>query len=130
MDVALESDVYLYLVEKRFELHMELTKRTLIEADGAIDIVYCGEDLGTQIGPLINPIQFKKLFASKYRALFDLAHSYGAKAMMHSCGSIQPFIPIFFGHRTKYFRRCPSRCSKNGYKRFASSILQKISILW
>ena len=94
LDVGLEDEVYLYIAEKRYEFFMEHIRRILEAADGAIDVVYCGEDLGTQIAPIINPAAFMKLFAPKYKALFELAHSYGAKTMMHSCGSIRTFLPI------------------------------------
>ena len=93
-DVGMEDEVYLYIVEKRYNFYIEHIKRTLEQAEGAIDIVYCGEDLGTQIAPLISPDTFKKLFAPKYKKLFDLVHSFGARTMMHSCGSIKAFIPI------------------------------------
>lgn len=72
----------------------ERIKRTLEAAEGEIDIVRFGEDLGTQLGPIISPEKFIKLFAPKYEKLFQLVHSYGAKTMLHSCGSIRAFIPI------------------------------------
>lgn len=92
-DVGLEDEVYLYIVGKRFNFFYEVTRRTLEAAKGEIDVVYCGEDLGTQQGPIISPAKFDKLFADYYRRFFALAHSYGAKTMMHSCGSMRVFIP-------------------------------------
>jgi len=86
--------VYMYLVEKRFEFFMEQVERTLKEGGGRIDVVKCGEDLGTQLAPIINPATFERLHAPKYAAYFALAHKYGAKTMMHSCGAVRKFIPI------------------------------------
>lgn len=47
-----------------------------------------------QTGPIISPEKFIKLFAPKYEKLFKMVHSYGAKTMLHSCGSVRVFIPI------------------------------------
>ena len=93
LDIATEDPVYLYLVEKRFHFFYELTRRTLEKAGGMIDIAQVGEDMGTQLGPIINPATFVKLHAPLYRKFFDMAHSFGAKTMMHSCGSVRKFIP-------------------------------------
>lgn len=94
VDIACEDPVYLFLIKKRFEFFYEHTKRILEKAQGAIDIVHVGEDLGTQQGPIINPTVFEKIHVPYYKKFFDMAHSYGAKTSMHSCGSIREFIPI------------------------------------
>ena len=44
-------------------------------------------------GLLISPKGLDELFAVKYKATFDLIHKYGARAMMHICGSIRKLIP-------------------------------------
>lgn len=93
VDIALEDPVYLYIVEKRFEFFYEKIKRTLQAAEGKIDIVRFGEDLGTQLAPIISPEKFKTLLAPKYRELFKMVHAFGAKTMLHSCGSVREFIP-------------------------------------
>jgi len=94
VDIALEDPVLLYIAQKRFEFAYEKIRRTLEAANGAIDAVYVADDLGTQTGPLIKPAAFEKLFVPYYVKLFDMVHSFGAKTMMHSCGSIIDFIPI------------------------------------
>lgn len=93
LDVATEESVFLRLVEERFRFTYDVAERALQAAGGAIDIVHCGEDLGTQRGPVISPRAFDRLFACYYRAYFDLAHRYGARVMLHSCGSVRAFLP-------------------------------------
>jgi uroporphyrinogen decarboxylase len=44
---------------------------------------------------LISPRTFDRLFRPFMQAYFDLAHKYGARAMMHSCGSVRDLIPRF-----------------------------------
>jgi len=93
IDIALEDPVYVRLVEQRYEFFMGVIERALRAAAGRIDFVHVGEDLGTQNGLLISPRKFERLFAAKYRAVFDLAHRYGARAIMHSCGGVRRLIP-------------------------------------
>ncbi len=92
-DIATEDPVYLEIIERRTQFYYDLNKRILEEADGLIDIVHLGEDLGTQQGLLISPAKFDKLFAPKYKRVIDMVHSYGAKVMLHSCGSVRELIP-------------------------------------
>ena len=75
MDIAEENPVYLYIVERRHRFYMEYIERTLQAAGGRIDLVLCGDDFGTQRGPLISPAAFDRLFAPKKKELFDLVHS-------------------------------------------------------
>jgi len=92
-DVATADPVFQRLVEQRAQFFYEVTERVLQAAGGQIDVIHCGEDLGTQRGPIISMRSFEQLFAPHYKAYFELAHRYGARALMHSCGSVRHFIP-------------------------------------
>jgi uroporphyrinogen decarboxylase len=92
-DIAEENPVYLALVEKRFRLYYEMHERALRAAGGLIDIVHVGDDLGTQNGLLFSPRVFDRIFAPLYEQYFAMAHRYGARTMMHSCGSVRQLIP-------------------------------------
>jgi uroporphyrinogen decarboxylase len=93
VDIALEDPVYIALLDKKFAFHYETMERTLQAADGLIDVVHTGEDLGIQRGLLINPQKFDRLFGAKYRAFFAMVHRYGAMTMMHCCGSVYGLLP-------------------------------------
>ena len=80
-------------MEKKNDYHYAATERTLQAAGGLVDIVQTGEDLGTQKGLLLRPARFDRLYAAKYRAFCDMVHRYGARVMMHSCGSVRGLIP-------------------------------------
>jgi len=96
-DVATEDPVYQRLVAERFRYFYELAEKTLQAANGAIDLLHCGEDLGTQRGPIISLRSFDRLFAPYYQQYFELAHRYGARVLMHSCGSVRAFLPRLIG---------------------------------
>jgi uroporphyrinogen decarboxylase len=92
MDIAYEDPVYLGLMERKFGYHYEVVERTLQAGAGLINIVQTGEDLGTQRGLLIRPAKFDRLYAAKYRAFFDMVHRYGARVMLHCCGSARALL--------------------------------------
>ena len=93
MDIALEEPVYLALLEKKNDYHYAAVECTLLAAGGLIDVVQTGEDLGSQLGLLLRPARFDRLYAAKYRAFFDMVHRYGARVMMHCCGSVRGLLP-------------------------------------
>jgi uroporphyrinogen decarboxylase len=92
-DIAVMDPVYLELVERRFDFFYSLYERVLQAGKGKIDVLCLGEDYGTQNGLVISPRAFERLFAPKMKAFFDLAHRYGARSMMHCCGSCRALIP-------------------------------------
>lgn len=94
-DIAERNPVFLTLMDQRFELFYAMTERALQAADGLIDIVHVGEDFGCQRGLIISPRTFEAMFAPKFEAMFALAHRYGARTMMHCCGSVRTLIPRF-----------------------------------
>jgi uroporphyrinogen decarboxylase len=95
LDIALEDPVYLAIIERRHSFYMAFIERILQAAKGRIDLVFCGDDFGSQRGLLISPRSFDQLFAAKKKELFDLVHAHGAKITHHCCGSSRVLIPRF-----------------------------------
>jgi uroporphyrinogen decarboxylase len=92
LDLATENEVFLEILDARTRFYYELHERALQAAEGLIDIIHVGEDLGQQAGPMIGMESFERFFAARYGAHFDLAHRHGAKTMMHMCGCVEPFL--------------------------------------
>lgn len=93
LDLYDENPVYLEIMNARFRFYYDMHERALQAAEGLIDVCHTGEDLGTQNGPTISMKIFERLFAPKYEKYFNMVHTYGAKAMHHMCGCVEPFIP-------------------------------------
>jgi len=93
VDLATDDPVYLAIMDSRFRFFYDVHERALQAAQGLIDIVHVGEDLGLQRGPMIAMSTFEKHFAPKYGDYFQMAHRYGAKTMMHMCGCVEKFLP-------------------------------------
>lgn len=90
VDLMTDDKAGLLFVDRRVELYLEVKRRSLeaVKAAGCgIDIVLLGEDLGTQSSPLISLDLFRRHIRPRHQPFIDLAKSYGAKVMMHSCGS-------------------------------------------
>ena len=92
-DIALEDAVGLACMEKRFECCYTRSEKALQAARGGIDILWIGDDYGTQNGLLIRPEQWRRLFLPKLQAMCELGHRYGTRVMLHSCGATRPLWP-------------------------------------
>jgi len=61
-----------------------------------IDIVWFGEDFGTQQGLMISPQMFNQMVAPYYQRVFDWVHRHTPwKVFFHCCGGIYPIIDTF-----------------------------------
>ena len=60
-----------------------------------VEWIQAGDDLGTQIAPLISPPLVRQFLVPEYRRLFDLYRERGVIIEFHSCGHIEPFLEMF-----------------------------------
>jgi uroporphyrinogen decarboxylase len=87
VDLALDEPAGLLYIDRRIAVLLEVTARTLEAARGGIDVLWMGEDLGTQIGPMVSPALYRKHIRPRHQPFVDLARSYGLPVVIHSCGS-------------------------------------------
>jgi uroporphyrinogen decarboxylase len=95
VDIALRDEVGLAIINKRCDLLHEVCRRTLEAAPGKIDLLCLGEDTGNQNGRMVSPRDFEEVFRPQLQRFYDLAHEFGCKAMMHSCGDSHEIMPTF-----------------------------------
>jgi uroporphyrinogen decarboxylase len=95
VDIEMEDEVGIAIIDKRVDFYYEYCRRMLEAADRKIDILCLGEDCGTQNGPLFSPETFNRFFRPRIKKFIDLAHKFGAFAMLHSCGSNRALMPTF-----------------------------------
>ena len=57
--------------------------------------VFLTDDWGTQNNTFVSKGVFKEFFFDRYKQLFDSIHSHGWHVMLHSCGRINDFVPLF-----------------------------------
>jgi uroporphyrinogen decarboxylase len=87
VDLITDDPAGLLLAKRRFAIQTEVARRTLEAAKGGIDILWLGEDLGTQQAPIISMDIFRKHIRPLYQTLVDLGKKFGAQVMIHTCGS-------------------------------------------
>ena len=92
-DIISEDQVGVAIIDRRVEFYYEFMRRGLEAADGLVDALCLGEDLGNQMGPMISPKTFDRFFRPRLMKFYDLGHEFGCKVMMHSCGSTRKLQP-------------------------------------
>jgi uroporphyrinogen decarboxylase len=93
MDMMLQPDMAVTLMGKLTDFHEAYYSRFLEAGQGKIDILYVTDDYGWQKGPLMSPMLWRQFIAPNLKRIVDVAHRYGAKFMLHSCGSVRQLIP-------------------------------------
>lgn len=87
LDLLTNDPAGLYYMDRKTEVTLEVTRRTLERCKGKIDILNIGEDLGTQIGQMISMKVFRQQIRPRLQQYVDLALAHGIVVMFHSCGS-------------------------------------------
>jgi uroporphyrinogen decarboxylase len=95
IDIGTRDPVGLELIRRRCDILYDIRRRTLEAGNGKIDIVCLGEDMGNQNGRMFSPADCRDIFRPILQRYIDLAHEFGAKAMMHSCGDTHEIMPDF-----------------------------------
>ena len=89
MDMVLEPEKVRILHSKVAEV-FKIQIKAAGEA-GADAVMFC-EDMGTQSGLLMSPAMWQDYFGDLYTELFGMAHDYGMKVWMHSCGKNEEIL--------------------------------------
>jgi len=87
VDLMTDDPACLRYMDRKNTIQLEIINRVLEVADGAIDYVWLGEDLGTQRGPMVSLDLFRRHIRPRHQKFVDLAKHFGIPVMMHSCGS-------------------------------------------
>lgn len=94
MDLYLNPAIAEAIIGKVEEYTFGVLETVLKKYPGAIDLVGCGDDYGTQNGLLLGPDAIEKFFMPSLKRHYDLARRYGVGAYHHSCGAIFEIIPL------------------------------------
>ena len=93
LNVAMDTDFVKTLVNRMTEMYLDLNDAAFETLKGKLDVWFFGNDFGSQGGLLMRPETWHEIFFENIRRLTALAHAYGLKVMMHSCGAIAELIP-------------------------------------
>ncbi|MBI5831458.1 MAG: hypothetical protein HZB16_04000 [Armatimonadetes bacterium] len=87
IDLVTADPAGLLMIDRMLDIQYEVTARTLEAADGGIDFMWIGEDLGTQIAPIISLDLFRRVIRPRHQRFVDLAKDFDLPVMIHTCGS-------------------------------------------
>jgi uroporphyrinogen decarboxylase len=85
--LATEDEAALRFIRRRAVFQLGYLERLLETCHGLIDFVWLGEDLGTQIAPMISPAIFRKIIKPIHKDFCDLAAQHELPVIIHTCGS-------------------------------------------
>lgn len=81
------DEATLNYLDRRLNMEMGVLERIMGRAKNRVDFLWLGEDLGTQIAPMISLDLYRKVFRPRHQKFIDLAKNYGLPVMIHTCGS-------------------------------------------
>jgi len=91
--IAANPDYVIAYYERKVENLLANLKLYADAVGDNIDVIWWGEDFGTQAGLMISPRMFNQMVAPYYKRLFDWVHAHTAwKVFFHCCGAIYPII--------------------------------------
>lgn len=75
------------------DYYVAANDRMLSETKELSDVMFIGNDFGTQRNLMISPELFRKFVMPSLKRLIDVGKKHNKKVMVHSCGSIYQIIP-------------------------------------
>lgn len=87
VDLITDDPAGLLLCDRRQDIELEVTRRAIEAADGGIDFMWIGEDLGTQNSPFIGMDLYRRHIRPRHQRYVDLAKSFDLPIICHTCGS-------------------------------------------
>ena len=95
LDLILNPDIAEYLFKRVAEFYLEYSRRTFEVAGDGIDLMFLGDDFGTQNGMFMSADMWRRFLMPGFKSFIECAKNYGYKVAHHSCGSVKPLIPDF-----------------------------------
>ena len=85
--LALENEAALRFIDRRVNFQLGMMEKLLVKCKDYIDFVWLGEDLGTQIAPMISLSLYRDKIKPIHKKFVDLAAAYKKPVIVHTCGS-------------------------------------------
>ncbi len=95
LDLYMNPDMAQAIFRRISEFYCEYMRRTLDAAGGNIDIVFTGDDFGTQQNTFMSNDTWRTMLREGFRRFIDIGHEFGCKVAHHTCGSVASLIPDF-----------------------------------
>jgi uroporphyrinogen decarboxylase len=88
-----EPEIVDAVLQHLMDYYLESSNRIFNVAADKIDIFFIGNDFGTQTGPIMDEVLFRRFFLPHLKNLVNLGKDFNLKVMMHCCGGFKQLIP-------------------------------------
>ena len=95
MDLVMNPAIAESILEHIAAYYMEYNRRVFEAADGAIDIFFMGDDMGTQRSTWVSVGMYRQFFKKRFSEFNALAHEFDIKTMYHTCGCVTDLVGEF-----------------------------------
>ena len=93
MDLAVEPDLFDFILRRVADFCVEYASRTLAAADGQIDLIFTADDIGQQAGLLMSLEMWEAHIKPHHARINRAIHEGGARAIYHSDGAVMEAVP-------------------------------------
>jgi uroporphyrinogen decarboxylase len=80
------------LYENLTDWWVRIADNALAAAAPNVDLMFFGDDLASQQGPLFDPVVYREFIKPHHRRMVGVAKAHGVKAVYHSCGAVSSLI--------------------------------------
>ncbi len=114
VSTVMRKDYVRTVFDRQTEIAVENLKTIHAAIGESVDVVYlCGTDFGTQHSQFCSIDTYRELYLPYYKKMNDWIHLHtGWKTFKHSCGAVDPFIPLFIESGFDILN--PVQCSASG----------------
>ncbi len=93
MYLSLYPEAVIKLSERLTECYLKKLDKWLAAVGDNIDIILFGDDLGSNMGPLISPEMYKRYYKPYHKILWTRAKQLAdVKVQLHCCGGVEPLL--------------------------------------
>ena len=85
--LVLKNEAALRFIGRRARFQLDMMEKLIATCKDYLDFVWLGEDLGTQIAPMISLELYRQTLRPIHAMFVDLAKAYQLPVLIHTCGS-------------------------------------------
>jgi len=87
MNLLTGDEATLTYINRRTDMEIATLDESIKRAKGRADFLWMGEDLGTQIAPMVSLEMYRKVMRPIHQRFVDLAKCHKLPVMIHTCGA-------------------------------------------
>jgi uroporphyrinogen decarboxylase len=95
VDTILNPEISQAIFRRITEFYVRYCERVLDAADGKIDILFTGDDFGTQTSTFMSLDMWRRYLRPGFERFIEIGHRFNCLVAHHTCGSIYPLISDF-----------------------------------